>query len=93
MISDLDHLQIIGHADPRGSKDENQALSERRAEQVRAYLAARLAKEIESGLTLEAIGKGEEQLLQPGDSETALQTDRRVEFRVQKKEATVDPSE
>lgn len=89
----IERLQIIGHADPRGSKDENQALSERRAEQVRAYLESRLANEIEGGLVLEAIGKGEEQLLQPGDSETALQTDRRVEFRVQKKKATVAPSE
>src|SRR5438045_2544747 len=34
-------LKIIGYADPSGHADTNMALSERRADAVRSYLAAR----------------------------------------------------
>jgi outer membrane protein OmpA-like peptidoglycan-associated protein len=89
---DITLLEIIGHADPRGDQATNQQLSERRAAQVRSYLETRLVAEIESGLTIESVGKGEDQLLQSGDSETALQTDRRVEFRVQMAESPTEPA-
>ena len=79
---EIEEIEVIGHADPRGDQTANQALSERRANQVQAYLESRLEERVGDGLILTSHGMGEEQLLQPGDSETALQTDRRVEFRI-----------
>jgi outer membrane protein OmpA-like peptidoglycan-associated protein len=88
----ITQIEIIGHADPRGNQATNQELSERRAAQVKTYLETRLGAEMEKGLTLVSTGMGEEQLLQTGDSETALQTDRRVEFRVQMEEGPTEPA-
>ncbi|WP_282092931.1 OmpA family protein [Epibacterium ulvae] len=50
-------ILIVGHTDAKGSDQYNQALSERRAESVRAWFADR---QVEEGL-LTAIGRGEDE--------------------------------
>ncbi len=54
------NFSIEGHADPRGSADENFRLSQARAESVRNYLVA--AKGV-SPERLKAIGKGDRELM------------------------------
>jgi OmpA-OmpF porin, OOP family len=51
---------IEGHADPRGSSDENLRLSQARAESVRNYLIAMKGVSAER---LKAIGKGDRELM------------------------------
>ena len=51
---------IEGHADPRGSADENMRLSQARADSVRNYLVAMKGVSPER---LQAIGKGDRELL------------------------------
>jgi OmpA-OmpF porin, OOP family len=64
---------IEGHADPRGSEELNQRLSQSRAESVRGYLTAShgLAPE-----RINAVGKGSSALMKP--SEPAAPENRRV---------------
>lgn len=77
-------ITIIGHTDETGADAYNQALSERRAERVRAYLEARGLR-----LPLKTEGRGERELFVP-DSSVAyseaqrLQMSRRVEVDVVK---------
>jgi len=71
-------VAIEGHTDLRGDDAYNQALSQRRAESVRAWLAGR-------GVTpsrLTATGAGEARPLRTGDSEADHQANRRVEIRI-----------
>ena len=56
------HFLLEGHTDTTGSPDHNLALSKRRAESVRAYLSGQLG--VDSS-RLEAVGRGEEALLDP----------------------------
>jgi len=53
-------FNVEGHADPRGSAQANLALSQARAESVRAYLVATHAV---AGDRLVAVGKGDRELL------------------------------
>ena len=53
-------FNVEGHADPRGSTNANLALSQARAESVRAYLIATHAI---AGNRLFAVGKGDRELL------------------------------
>jgi outer membrane protein OmpA-like peptidoglycan-associated protein len=71
-------VAIEGHTDVRGDDAYNQALSQRRAESVRAWLAGRgVAAE-----RLTATGAGESRPVRSGDAEADHQANRRVEIRI-----------
>lgn len=44
MMSSVDQVRVVGHADPTGNSKLNQALSEARAKSVKAYLVAKGVK-------------------------------------------------
>ena len=73
---DSARYRLIGHTDSRGDEVDNQALSERRAASV---LAAVLAKHPDLNGRMEALGKGERELLSPGAEPGDHQLNRRVE--------------
>jgi outer membrane protein OmpA-like peptidoglycan-associated protein len=75
-------VRIEGHTDSRGSNQKNITLSQRRAESVMKFL---VDEGIDPG-RLEAKGWGEEHPIVPDDSESNMQTNRRVEFHI------VDPA-
>jgi outer membrane protein OmpA-like peptidoglycan-associated protein len=66
---------IEGYTDNVGSEDYNQALSERRADSVKSYLAEQGI----GALRLSASGKGESDAVGSNDSATGRQQNRRVE--------------
>ena len=68
--------RLVGHTDSRGGEVHNQALSERRAAGV---LASVLARRPSLDGRLEALGKGERELLSPGAEPQDHQLNRRVE--------------
>lgn len=69
-------LTVIGHTDNVGSDAANQALSERRAESVHAYLEAQnVIPE-----RLDSYGRGEKEPRVANDSEANRQLNRRVEI-------------
>ncbi len=71
-------VEIGGHTDSRGSEESNQALSQARADAVKAALEER-------GVTneLNAVGFGERRLrVDPDDTPEAQQENRRIEFRL-----------
>lgn len=72
-----DRLRVVGHTDSDGGADANQSLSERRAASVVAYL-------VEAGVAaerLEAVGRGEAQLLiDPELAADDKQRNRRIEW-------------
>jgi outer membrane protein OmpA-like peptidoglycan-associated protein len=69
-------FRIEGHTDTVGSRESNQALSERRAAAVREFLIQRFGVPAER---LEAIGVGEDQLLVGTPDETPERRNRRVQ--------------
>ena len=71
-------VAIEGHTDVRGDAAYNQALSQRRAEAVRAWLIAHGA----AGGRLTATGGGEARPVRTGDTEPDHQANRRVEIRI-----------
>lgn len=71
-------LRIAGHADERGSDEYNLALSKRRAAEVRRFL---MQQGVDS-TRLETVGYGEEQPVDPSDTEPAWAMNRRAEFSV-----------
>jgi len=70
-------LRLEGHADERGTREYNLALGERRANAVRAYLAAQGV----SRSQIEVISYGEEKPVVTGGGESAWAQNRRVEFK------------
>lgn len=68
-------LTLEGHADERGTEEYNLQLSNRRAEAVRRYLSSLGIKD------LRAVGFGETQPANPGQTEEAFAENRRVELR------------
>jgi len=76
-------VTIAGHSDVRGSDDYNQALSERRADAVKAYLVSKGVPADQ----LEAVGVGEKYPL----SETDHALNRRVTFLVDGQPAHDEP--
>lgn len=73
------YIDILGHTDSTGSYEYNQALSERRAQSVANYLAARGV----NPARMATRGYGETQLLvNPERSEADRAANRRVEIRV-----------
>jgi outer membrane protein OmpA-like peptidoglycan-associated protein len=73
-LSDFKFM-IEGHADPRGTSERNQKLSEGRAEAVRRYLIQSQGVREDR---LKAVGKGDREPLKPGDP--AAPENRRVTF-------------
>ncbi|MDH5519472.1 MAG: OmpA family protein [Acidimicrobiia bacterium] len=71
-------VEIGGHTDSRGSEESNQALSQARADAVKAALEERgVANQ------LNAVGFGERRLrVDPDDTPEAQQQNRRIEFRL-----------
>jgi peptidoglycan-associated lipoprotein len=69
-------IRLEGHADERGSREYNVALSERRAETVRQYLSF---KNVGSE-QMETVAFGEEKPLVPSHNDTAWNKNRRVEI-------------
>ena len=69
-------IRLEGHADERGSREYNVALSERRAETVRQYLSF---KNVGSE-QMETVAFGEEKPLVPSHNNTAWSKNRRVEI-------------
>lgn len=78
-------VQIVGHTDARGADAYNQALSERRAESVRAWLAGRGV----AASRLSAVGRGKTEPVAPNetpdgrDDPAGRQQNRRVEIVLQ----------
>ncbi len=73
-------VTVEGFADPAGSRSYNEALSERRAEAVRAYLLARgIAADVRS------VGYGEDRLVVPAaeKDDVGAELNRRVVFVVE----------
>lgn len=70
------YVRAVGHCDERGTNEYNFGLGERRAESVKAYLAA---LGISSG-RVRTLSMGEEQPADPGRNEAAWAKNRRVEF-------------
>jgi outer membrane protein OmpA-like peptidoglycan-associated protein len=71
-------VEIAGHTDARGEAGVNLALSQRRAETVRAHLIGSGAE----GRLISARGYGESQPLADNRTEAGRQDNRRIEFRV-----------
>lgn len=78
-------LEIGGHTDSRGTDAYNKSLSQRRANSVKAYLAAKgVAPE-----RLSAVGYGESKPVADNATEAGRGENRRVEFQVLNKPLTV----
>lgn len=76
--SEINRLRVEGHTDDMGDDTANRVLSQKRAEEVKAYLATKgVATE-----RLEAIGYGETRPLVPNQNNEARARNRRVEFRI-----------
>ncbi len=83
-----DPVTIEGHADGTGTDEYNADLSRRRAESVRAWLAAH-------GIPAERLrvsAFGSERPLTPEADEAARQIDRRVTFRVLRTTTAIQPA-
>ena len=69
-------LLVEGHADERGTREYNLALSERRAKAVEDFLTATGV----SSFNIEVVGYGEEMPVDNGSNETAWSKNRRAEL-------------
>ena len=73
-------LLVEGHADERGTREYNLALSERRAKAVEDFLTATGV----SSFNIEVVGYGEEMPVDKGSNETAWSKNRRAELFLNK---------
>jgi len=78
LLCDRYRVEIGGHTDAIGDDDENRALSQRRADAVRAYLVARGV----NGDLLTAIGYGETQQIDTSGTREGNARNRRTEFTI-----------
>ena len=69
-------LLVEGHADERGTREYNLALSERRAKAVEDFLSASGV----SSFNVEVVGYGEEKPVNNGSNESAWSQNRRAEL-------------
>jgi len=69
-------LLVEGHADERGTREYNLALSERRAKAVEGFLSASGV----SSFNVEVVGYGEEKPVDNGSNESAWSQNRRAEL-------------
>ena len=75
---DVIEVRVEGHTDSMGATAYNQALSQRRAESVVAYLVSRGVK----SNSLVAVGMGETNPVESNDTEEGRAANRRVDFYV-----------
>ena len=75
---DIELVDVIGHADSRGSVEYNQSLSERRAETVKGKLEESFPQ-----VPITATGLGETAPVASNDTEDGRRLNRRVEIRVE----------
>jgi len=80
---EISEIQITGHTDSLGDEDYNQALSERRAAAVKAFLEAAFPD-----ASVTATGLGETSPVSTNSSATGRQANRRVEVQVTAKSIT-----
>lgn len=81
--ADVQHVEVHGHTDNKGSDIYNQRLSQRRAEAVAQWLTVHgIAKE-----RVSAQGFGESKPLDTNDTEDGRRNNRRVEFHIIKRAA------
>ncbi len=71
-------VEIGGHTDSRGEKDDNLMLSQRRAESVRDYLVSQAV----AVQRLRAMGYGDRVPVASNDTPDGREQNRRVEFRI-----------
>jgi outer membrane protein OmpA-like peptidoglycan-associated protein len=71
-------IEVAGHTDSSGSREYNQALSERRAASVAAYLRSRNVQ----GDRLMTVGGGEDYPIASNDTAAGRQLNRRVEITI-----------
>lgn len=71
-------ILVVGHTDRQGTEENNLALSQRRAERVRAYLVQHGIRED----IVRAVGRGEQEPLFPTEDEVQDPRNRRVEITV-----------
>ncbi len=76
--AEIPRFRVEGHTDNRGSDESNRDLSQRRAEAVVSYLAAKGV----AGERLAAIGEGEARPIADNRSAKGRAANRRVEFRI-----------
>ena len=76
--SDIELVDVVGHADSRGTLEYNQGLSERRAETVKAKLEGSFPQ-----VPITASGLGETAPIASNDTEDGRRLNRRVEIRVE----------
>ena len=69
-------LMVEGHADERGSREYNLALSERRAKAVKDFLSSSGV----SSFNIEVVGYGEERPVKIGSNEESWALNRRAEL-------------
>lgn len=67
MMSSVDQIKVVGHADPTGNSKSNQVLSEARAKSVKSYL---VAKGVKPGVIITS-GMGDTQPVAQCDSKLA----------------------
>lgn len=72
------NILIVGHTDSSGRASYNKALSQRRADAVRAYL---IKGGVDAG-QITAIGRGEAEPLAPNNTAQGMAANRRIEFKV-----------
>ena len=75
---DQTYIDVLGHTDSTGSDEYNQALSQRRAQSVSDYLAARGVARARIGIR----GYGESQPIASNDTDIGRSENRRVEIKV-----------
>jgi peptidoglycan-associated lipoprotein len=80
-------LVVTGHTDERGTAEYNLALGQRRAAEVKRYLASKGVQE--ARMTTQSLG--DSQPAAEGTDEAAYQQNRRAEFEVQNAGALVRP--
>ncbi len=76
--SDIELIDVVGHADSRGATEYNQGLSERRAETVKASLQGAFPQ-----VPVTASGLGETAPIASNDNAEGRRLNRRVEIRVE----------
>ena len=76
--SDIELIDVVGHADSRGATEYNQSLSERRAETVKSSLQGAFPQ-----VPVTASGLGETAPIASNDNAEGRRLNRRVEIRVE----------
>ena len=84
LVGQKGQLNVTGHTDSRGSSDYNQALSERRAQQVSEFLKS--GNQELTDIDISTVGLGESSPAAANDSPPGRQRNRRVEFNLELEE-------